>query len=169
MNSCWYIFVVYLVTQGFVTCCLLRLWGGYRASKRDNASDALCLAKVAQTIRRNLFDEHKPFKGIFAPNCQTCGVPTSLVGWICIILEGPNKKSQTACPTSQATLIIVLLLKFNGVKQMKQNMIWEKHMEAQESPLPLFIGNMFHSCSRKEYTLSYLDEMGDATAKVIDY
>ena len=38
-------------------------------------------------------------------------------------LKGPNKKSQTACPTSQATLIIVLLLKFNGVKQMKQNMI----------------------------------------------
>lgn len=48
---------------------------------RDNDSDAMCMAQVAQ-IMRDLFDENEALSGTFAPNCQPKSVPTSLLGLV---------------------------------------------------------------------------------------
>ena len=127
--------------------------------KRDNDSDAMCIAHVAQIIRRDLFDENEAFSGTFTPDCQIESVPTSMLSLVCMILEGPNIKDQTSHPTSQAALTIAQLLKFNSIKHKRQSMTSVKHVTVQETPLPLYIGTMLHSCTRKRVLVDKLYEL----------
>ena len=59
----------------------------------DDADDeAICLAKAAYIIRRNMFGLHTGFDGSFPLGCQEDDVPKSLVALVSMIIDGFNIK-----------------------------------------------------------------------------
>ena len=53
-------------------------------------SDAVCLVRAANILRRNLAEHLFTFEGSFEPYCQQMFVPTSLLTLISMLLVGPN-------------------------------------------------------------------------------
>ena len=65
------------------------------ACELDHDNDAVVLAKAARIIRQDLFDlrsSTNKFNGSFDDNCQSLSVPVSLLGFVCMVHEGPNIK-----------------------------------------------------------------------------
>ena len=61
----------------------------------DNADDeAICLAKAAYIIRRNMFGLHRGFDGSFPRGCQEDAVPKSLVALVSMIRDRLNIKKR---------------------------------------------------------------------------
>ena len=59
----------------------------------DDADDeAICLAKAAHIIRRNMFGLHRGFDGSFPRGCQEDAVPISRVALVSMIMGGLNIK-----------------------------------------------------------------------------
>ena len=126
----------------------------------DTDSDAMCMAQVATIIRKDLFEQNEPFTGTFKANCQIDCVSTSLLSLVRMILEGPSIKNQTSTPLSQSALTISQLLQFNSVKHKRQGLTSVKHSRAQETPLPLYVGTMLHSVTRKKELVDKMHEIG---------
>ena len=61
----------------------------------DDADDeAICLAKVADIIRRDMFGLHTWFDGYFSRGCREDAVPKSLVALVSMIMDGLNIKKR---------------------------------------------------------------------------
>lgn len=88
------------------------------AFKKDTDSDAMCLAKAAKIIRRELFEIADLPEGTFPPDCQENSVPQTLLALILMILEGPNILDKASYSANQAALSTSQLLKFNSVKRI---------------------------------------------------
>lgn len=77
------------------------------ACEHDAYSDAIDLARAANTIRRDIFNKKTSFTGIFDKECHESSVPSSSVALGSIILYGPNIQSQSnSSSPMQATLSI---------------------------------------------------------------
>ena len=81
------------------------------AKKRD--SKALCLAKAAMVVRREILQVKNTFNGTFATDSQTSAVPVSLKTLLDMIMRGPTIKRDSA--ESQACLTVSQLLVFNTI------------------------------------------------------
>ncbi|KAG1679887.1 hypothetical protein GQR58_012820 [Nymphon striatum] len=64
----------------------------------NNDSDAMCLARTAQIIRTDMFQELFSFKGSFSSKCQEKSLSLVLIAMVSMLLEGPNVLKQTAHP-----------------------------------------------------------------------
>ena len=66
-----------------------------KACEYDSDSDAICLARAAKIVRREMFKMKKQFLGSFETKCQEESIPTSLLTLVAVILHGPNIELQS--------------------------------------------------------------------------
>ena len=69
----------------------------------DADDDAICLAKAADIIRRDMFRLHTGFGGSFPRGCQEDAAPRSLVALLNMIMDGLNIKNRYTDDVRQAT------------------------------------------------------------------
>ena len=110
--------------------------------------DGRCLARAAKIIRKQMFADDKE-----EPKHEA-SVPASLYSLVRMIL-GVSVIGGEPCElsNSRAATSISQLIRFNTIrKEKKHNDIVEKirHMKADETPFPLYIGLMIHSKTRKK-------------------
>jgi hypothetical protein len=74
-----------------------------KACVRDYDDEAICLAKAANIVRREMLKLQATFTGSFHVNCQVKSVPQSLLALVAMILNGPNIESQGCDGVMQAT------------------------------------------------------------------
>ena len=67
----------------------------------DSDSDAICLARAAKIVRREMFKMKTQFLGSFETKCQQESIPTSLLTPVAMILHGPYIELQSSSATSQ--------------------------------------------------------------------
>ena len=126
---------------------------------QDCDSDAMCLVRAANIVRRDIFAHEYEFKGSFPPDCQLQSTPASLLALVRMILNGPNIESQAASKEKQPSLSLAQLLKFNCVKFRKgaENI---RHNRCMETSLPIYIGTMLHTKTRRKDLVNRYHELG---------
>lgn len=100
------------------------------------------------------------FAGSFDPDCQVRSVPHSLSAMVAMILNGPNIKSQGCDGVSQATVSIAQLLQYNMSVRRRPGSTGVYHQKARETPLPIYVGLMFHARTRKRDLIETLFDLG---------
>ena len=103
------------------------------------------------------------FSGSFDALCQEQSVPNSLLALVAMILNGPTIQEQSShSSVSTPTLTISQLLMFNSYARRRQSTSIEstKHGHNRETPLPVYLGMLMHTKTRKRDlvdTLFHLD------------
>ncbi len=133
-----------------------------KACEHDADSDAILLARAAKIVRKEIFNLKATFTGTFDNQCQISSVPNSLVALVSMILYGPNIKTQSSnLVTPQAALTLSQLLMFNSFARCRggssNSLI---HHQERETPLPLFVGVLVHSKTRKRELVDAQFELG---------
>jgi len=144
-----------------------------KACELDCDSELVHLARASQIVRRYMFEEANSFTGSFKEGCQQEAVPPVLLSLVNMVLHGPSIKNQFDAPSRQAALSIAQLLKFNGAKhRQKQKRSTSpvgtktqehpavRHATSQETPLPMYIGLMLHTETRKRELVDKLFSCG---------
>ena len=135
-----------------------------KACELDSDSDALHLARAAQVVRRHMFLESNSFTG-FSNGCQEKSVPPLLLTLVQMVMEGPSIKDQMTDSTP-AALAIAQLVKFNSVKHTRTphstnaSTCSVRHQSSQETPLPIYMGLMLHTHTRKKKLIEKLSCFG---------
>ena len=135
-----------------------------KACELDSDKGALHLACAAQIVRRHMFGEAKPFNG-FPERCHEESVPKLLLALVSMVLEGPSIKDQMVEVTTTAALAIAQMLKFKSIKHKRTQhahgpTISVRHSVAQETPVPMYIGLMLHTHTRKRELIDNMTHMG---------
>uniref|UniRef100_A0A1X7TS12 Uncharacterized protein n=1 Tax=Amphimedon queenslandica TaxID=400682 RepID=A0A1X7TS12_AMPQE len=120
-------------------------------------SDAICLARAASIVRKDMLDRNMKFIGSFDKDCQTNAVPQSLLALVDMILHGPNINSKYK---TQATLSIAQLLQFNSSKRRREGSTGIYHNKSRETPLPIYLGVTVHAKTRKRDLIDSLFHLG---------
>ena len=77
-----------------------------------------------------------------------------------MILEGAKTKCQSTIKPSQTAITLAQLLKFNSVKHTFKTDECTGHVQSQETPLPVYIGVMFHLKARQRDLIDRLHSLG---------
>jgi hypothetical protein len=128
----------------------------------DADSDAVHLARAAKIVRKDILKTKLKFNGSFDARCQEQSVPASLVALVSVVLHGPNIKSQSSTTTtSQPALTLSQLLVYNSSKRCGNNSAGiVRHSKERETPLPIYLGTMIHSKTRKRELVDILFSLG---------
>jgi len=93
------------------------------ACKNRSDEYAMCLARAAGFVRKELFLQKGDFSGSFDDGCEQRSVPDILVTLIQMILEGPSIKKQvtsTNVSLTIAQLINYITVSFTHVEQLQK-------------------------------------------------
>lgn len=134
-----------------------------KACEHDADHDAVHLAKAAIIVRRDMFKHRNQFDGSFGSTCQETSVPVSLVALVAMVINGPNIEAQSSTATPQPTLTISQLLIHNSFKwrrKTKQSSTIIRHSQERETPLPIYVGMMIQTKTRKRELVDTLYELG---------
>ena len=133
-----------------------------KACEHDTDSDAVHLARAATIIRRSMFNKRREFNGSFHAQCQEQSVPISLLALVTMVLNGPNIKSQTSSSSvPQPPLTLSQLLLYNSTNRYKENATDNvRHSKQRETPLPIYLGVMLHTKTRKLELVDTLFHLG---------
>lgn len=133
-----------------------------KACEHDADADAIHLARAAKIVRREIFNMKASFTGTFDGQCQASSVPNSLMALVSMILYGPNIKTQSShLSPPQATLTLSQLLMFNTFARCRDGSSNSlMHRQERETPLPLYVGVLIHSKTRKRELVDDLFELG---------
>ena len=132
-----------------------------KACEHDIDDDALSLARAANIVRRDMLKMNNQFNGSFENNCQEKSVPASLLALVAMVLNGPNIKAQSDSATPQPVLTISQLLMINSsVRRHKELISMPYHRKERETPLPVYLGVMTHTKTRKRQLVDNLYELG---------
>ena len=130
-------------------------------SSIDNFDDeAICLAKAAQIIRRDMLGMKSAFDCSFAKGCQEQSVPKSLIALVRMIMDGPNIKNKETEKARQATLSMAQMLQYNSYTKRRTGSTGTHHKKNRETPMPLFLGMMIHAHTRKHELVDTLFQLG---------
>ena len=131
------------------------------ASQRDSDSDAVVLMRAAQIIRREMFQKKHSFNGSFRDD-NLDSIPATLLALIQMILGGTSIKTQTENneDVSSAVLSLAQLMIFNSVKRARKGSHSMRHSPDRETLLPLYIGILVHSKTRKRDLVDILYSKG---------
>ena len=112
----------------------------------DCDDEAICLAKAAKIIRRDMTSADTvdtQFDGSsFPQGCQEASVPKSLVALVSIILHGPAITRRDREESRQAAMSIAQLLQCNSSVRRRRGSTGIHHRKCKETPLPLYLGMM---------------------------
>ena len=97
-----------------------------KAYDQDYDDEAICLAKAANIVRRDMLKLEATFTGSFDLDCQVRSVPHSLLVLVAMIVRGPSIKSQGHGDTSQVTASIAQLLQYNISAHQRSETITSK-------------------------------------------
>ena len=134
-----------------------------KACDHDADNDAVHLARAANIVRRDMFKMKNQFSGSFRTNCQENSVPVSLLALVAVVLNGPNIKAQSSSSAMpQPVLTILQLLMYNSLVQRQENQAKSttRHSKERETPLPIYLGMMVHTKTRKRKLVDKLYELG---------
>ena len=132
-----------------------------RAACADDEDDeAICLAKAATIIRRDMLKKSFQFDGSFPSGCQEDSVPRNLVSLISMIIDGPNITKKETQKARQSALSVAQILKNNSCVRRREGSIGTHHSKERETPLPIYIGMMIHGHTRKRELVDTLFHLG---------
>jgi len=133
------------------------------ACDHDSDTDAVCLARAANIVRRDMFKMKNQFNGSFEEKCQEESVPASLLALVAMVVNGPNIEAQTSSSAMpQPILTISQLLLYNSLVRRRKNQSTStiRHNKDRETPLPIYLGMMVHTKTRKRELVDTLHELG---------
>ena len=121
----------------------------HKACEHDADSDDVHLARAANIVRRDMLKMKTAFSGSFDALCQEQSVPKSLLALVAMILNGPTIQEQSSHSTP--TLTISQLLMFNSYARRRQSTSIRSitHGHNRETPLPVYLGMLIHTKTRK--------------------
>lgn len=135
-----------------------------KACKHDADNDAVHMARAASIVRRDMFKIKQNFSGSFDTQCQEESVPASLLALVSMVLYGPNITAQSSsASTPQPALTLSQLLMHNSCVRQRQTTISTptiKHNHERETPLPIYLGVMIHTKTRKKHLVDALFDLG---------
>ena len=101
------------------------------------------------------------FNSSFESKCQEESVPVSLLALVAMVLKGPNIVAQSSSTTMpRSVLTISQLLMFNSmVRHRKDVTSIIRHSKERETPLPMYLGVMIHTKTRKRELVDDLFEL----------
>lgn len=136
------------------------------ACQINDVSDGMCLARAANILRRDMFKDFPVFTGTFKePFTDNECVPLSLRNFTTMLLEGSQID---ACDDDSeiqskhvAALSIAQLVRFNSIKRARNDRPANtRHHLSRECPLPMYVGLMVHSFTRKKTIVQKLNRLG---------
>ena len=135
----------------------------HKACKQDADNDAIILARAANIVRRDMFKMKSEFTGSFGAHCQEESVPASLLALVTMVLKGPNIKVQGEAATrtsSQPARSVSQLIMYNSSASSRENTKQTRHSKERETPLPIYLGTLIHSKTRKRELVDILFHLG---------
>ncbi|KAG0715880.1 hypothetical protein GWK47_010917 [Chionoecetes opilio] len=151
--------------------CLLSLYNRARETKTyvesgvDKMNHGLAFAELGceHSEERHVQDE-KPVWWFLEPNSQEDFVPVSLLALVAMVLNGPNIKAQSSSSTMpQPVLTISQLLMSNSMVRRRENQqapCTTRHNQGRKTPLPIYLGVMVHTKTRKRELVDRLYYLG---------
>ena len=130
-----------------------------KACHEDYDEEAICLARAAKIVRRDMLHLQAEFTGSFEEECQIKSVPHSLLTLVGMILEGPSIQSRVTT-MSQATLSMSQLLQYNSCVRRRTDSTNAYHSGIRETPLPIYVGLTVHARTRKRDLIDTLFDLG---------
>ena len=85
-----------------------------RSQPDESDNEALCFAKAASIVRKDVLEKRTSFTGTLKKNCQNDAIPHCLYSLVSMILHGPRIQKQAGNKSTQATLTISQLFQFNN-------------------------------------------------------
>ncbi|XP_014664507.1 PREDICTED: uncharacterized protein LOC106806883 [Priapulus caudatus] len=136
-----------------------------KACGRDADNEAVLLASAANIVRRDMFKMKQDFRGSFDAHCQEELVPVSLLALVSMVLYGPNITTQSSSVfTPQPALTLSQLLMYNSLVCQREiattNRPTTWHSQDRETPLPIYLGIMIHTKTRKRALVDTLFDLG---------
>ena len=133
-----------------------------KACELDADNDAVHLARAASIVRRDMFKMKNQFNGSFEKKCQEESLPASLLELVSMVLNGPNIETQSSSSISQPVLTISQLLMHNSLVRTRKNHTSStiRHNQERETPLPIYLGVLIHTKTRKRELVEILYELG---------
>ncbi|KAJ8027926.1 hypothetical protein HOLleu_30023 [Holothuria leucospilota] len=111
-----------------------------------------------------MFKMKNQFVGSFEPNSQEDSVPVSLLPLVAMVLNGPNIKARSSSSAmSQPVFTIFQLLMSNSMVRRRENQqtpCTTRHNQGRETPLPIYLGVMTHTKTRKRELVDRLYDLG---------
>ena len=135
----------------------------HKACQHDADSDGVHLARAANIVRRDILKMKTAFSGSFDALCQEQSVPKSLLALVAMILNGPTIQEQSShSSVSTPALTVSQLLMFNSIARRRQSTSIEstKHGHNRETPLPVYLGMLMHTKTRKRDLVDTLFHLG---------
>ena len=84
-----------------------------KVCEHDDQSDAIVLARAAEIVRRDMFENKTVFNGTYDANSQCL---TKIQALVSMALEGPNIEKQSKIQNKSACLTIAQLIYFTSVE-----------------------------------------------------
>lgn len=134
-----------------------------KACEHDADNDAVILVKAANIVRRDMFEMQNHYSGSFGISCQEKSVPNSLLALVAMVVNGPNIKAQSSSSQMpQPILTIAQLLMHNSLMRCRQTQSTSavRHSQERETPLPMYVGIMIHTKTRKRELVDNLYQLG---------
>lgn len=134
--------------------------------RESSDTEAVHMLHTVKLLRNAIFSSTYKFSGCFESDCQSQSIPTPLLMFINMLLEGPEGVQYF---NNQPALSVSQLIIFNSFKQRRQHQsVSNKQMSAlsvthsarQEMPLPLYLGVMLHSATRKKKLVDKCCQLG---------
>jgi hypothetical protein len=128
--------------------------------------EAVHLMHTVKLLRNAIFAfDRSNFNGSFGIDSQINSVPPVLLTFVNMLLEGPSYIQSTV---SQSALSISQLVAFNSVKRPRLrasneaqcNRVSIRHSPSQETPMPIYVGLMLHSATRKKKLVDKCNMLG---------
>lgn len=135
--------------------------GGILTNAKSSTSDAWCLARAAQLVRRDILKARNSFNGTFSSDCQVAAVPKSLLTLIGMIAKGSTTKINPA--DNQACLSIAQLIVFNSISRSRDSSGPARsthHVRFRECPLPIYTALKIHGASRDRSLIDTFYSLG---------
>ena len=123
----------------------------FEATTNSALDDGVILAKAAKIVRKHLFLNEEVFDGDISKARQMSSVPAHLLHLLGLILEGSTDQTSMNDASQSIALNIAQLIRFNAVQQKRrQNSLKIRHAKTNEPPLPVLVGLLIHSKTRKK-------------------
>ena len=133
----------------------------FEATTNSALDDGVILAKAAKIVRKHLFLNEEVFDGDISKARQMSSVPAHLLHLLGLILEGSTDQTSMNDTSQSIALYIAQLIRFNSVQQKRrQNSLKIRHARTNEPPLPVLVGLLIHSKTRKTSLVERIASMG---------
>ena len=130
----------------------------FRKLRETADLEAVHMMHTAKLLRSAMFAANTcNFNGCFETDSQLKSVPHVLLTFVNMLLEGPNCIQSSV---SQSALSISQLIVYNSIRRPRSpassdtgcSHVAARHSLGQEKPLPIYLGLMLHSATRKKKT-----------------